>query len=867
MTFGSRRTSREHPPARHDRSQSRRRSQAGYSDRQGSGEAAASSDETLVRCAHCGQSCDRAHLLTSDEKPFCCTGCRSVYEILRDHELCDYYTIRAASDAADDRSSVAAGDRFASHRDYAALDEPAIVRSLVSYLSETRQRIVWNVPSLHCASCVWLLEQLDRFDAGVLMSEVDILRKTVTVDLDPRVTSARRVAEGMAGIGYAPVIQLENPDSNAPKKARSTTRALYSRIGIAGFAAGNTMMIYVARYFAQSERAASGMGSLLGSRLEWVFGWMSVALSIPVLLYSASPWFTAAWAALRGRRITLDVPVALGILVLFIRSVTDLAMGTGEGYLDSFNGLVFFLLIGRLFQQKAFDALSFDRTYRSFFPLSVRVERSSGEQQIIPIEQIAIGEKLSVRNAEVVPCEAVLQSEAAYVDYSFVTGEAMPVECTAGAIIHAGGRIIGRSANLVAMKPVSHSELGAMWGRSTASAKRRPRLLDLSDLFGKWFTALALIIAVVGAAFWLPDLRAAFDVFTAVLIIACPCALTLATPITLGTAMGVLGRFGIYLKNVSVLLELPRITAVFFDKTGTLTFSNPDITFRGRDLTDDEWRMIRSVAAQSVHPLSRAIAAELQEPVSPVSYVHEEVGRGLEARVEDREVRIGALDFVARPPRASFAELPWLAADDDTAGSVYISIDDELVGGLHITSRVRPRTALMLRDLRESVALRLISGDTDREVPMLEPFFEREEMQFSCTPDKKNAEIAAARAKGQHVLMVGDGLNDAGAMETADVAVAVSEDTATLVPACDAIMFADSLIKLPLLLRYARQLKRVILASFVFSIVYNLIGLWLAVAGLLTPLAAAILMPVSSITVIGVSVAGARFFGRRRLWA
>jgi Cu+-exporting ATPase len=172
----------------------------------------------------------------------------------------------------------------------------------------------------------------------------------------------------------------------------------------------------------------------------------------------------------------------------------------------------------------------------------------------------------------------------------------------------------------------------------------------------------------------------------------------------------------------------------------------------------------------------------------------------------------------------------------------------------------------MLRDLRESLSLRLISGDTDRELPMLEPFFDPEEMEWGCTPDKKNAAIAAASAKGQHVLMVGDGLNDAGAMETADVAVAVSEDTATLVPACDIIMHADSLVKLPRLLQYARQLKQVILASFIFSIVYNVIGLWLAVEGMLTPLAAAILMPVSSITVIALSVAGARYFGRRRIW-
>jgi Cu+-exporting ATPase len=563
------------------------------------------------QCAHCGDFCDSSNIRLpafversatqdsadqSNDIVFCCNGCRTVYEILRDHAMCDYYAVGGTPAGVSMRS--ATHTRFASRTDYESLDDSSVVRTLVSYFSESRQRIVWHVPSLHCASCVWLLEQLDRFDSGILFSEVDIFRKTVTVDVDPRRTTLRRVAESMARVGYAPVIQADsegdgNSNSASAPQSQTTSRSLYAKIGVAGFAAGNTMMIYVAQYFAQPEH---GSQSLLGPKLQWVFGWLSILLSVPVLLYSASPWFVAAWAALRRKRVTLDVPVALGIATLFVRSAVDLGLGSSEGYLDSFNGLVFFLLIGRLFQQKAFDALSFDRTYRSFFPLSVRVERA-GEHVIVPIEQIAIGERLLVRNAEVVPCEAVLQTGAAYLDYSFVTGEAQPVECIAGSIVHPGGRVIGRAAELVATKRVSHTELSAMWGRSARSAKRRPLILDISDVFGKWFTSVALAVAVLGAALWLPDLKSAFDVFTAVLIIACPCALTLAAPITLGTAMGVLGKFGIYLKHISVLIELPRITSVYFDKTGTLTFSDPDILFRGRDLTEDEWRTVRGCSA------------------------------------------------------------------------------------------------------------------------------------------------------------------------------------------------------------------------------------------------------------------------------
>ncbi|MDP4198645.1 MAG: heavy metal translocating P-type ATPase metal-binding domain-containing protein [Bacteroidota bacterium] len=821
-----------------------------------------------VACVHCGEDVVGAGIVDGS-LAFCCSGCKTVYEILAEHELCDYY-------GRGENAGISMKRRSIREDEFAVLDDPSVGGGLLTFASSSMARVVWTVPAIHCVSCVWLIERFDRLESGVLASTVDFIRRTVTIDFDPRITSLRKIAERMASVGYAPLLRLEGnikPDHTA-------TRRLYARIGIAGFAAGNTMMMYVAQYFAGS----SGVEHPLMS----VFRILSIALSVPVLFYCASPWFEGARGALRGRRINLDVPVALGILVLFARSVFDITTGQGEGYLDSFNGLVFFLLIGRLFQQKAFDALSFDRTYRSFFPLSVRIERS-GASSVLPIEKVQIGDVLSIRNGEVVPCDSMLESEIGYIDYSFVTGEAVPVECTKGALVYAGGKVLGQSMRLLAIKSVSHSELAAMWDRSgnirqiagsngesggEGVGLPRSTFFKLSDRFGQWFTGIAVMIALAGASLWLPDWAKAFNILTAVLIIACPCALTLAAPITLGSAMGRLGRQGIYLKNMGVLLDLDRVKHVIFDKTGTLTASDHELVFLGRSLTREEWRAIGTIAAQSTHPISRAIAdqlngakgieeqVELDEQGFRLGPVREIIGRGIFGTAIGHTIVIGSPSFIEEECGA----IPEQSGAKEIAAAV--ALDGAYAGAFTLKPVLKSGIANMIARLRErlpdtdkqSPRVALISGDSERDRPLLESHFDASAMTFNCRPAQKVERVQAARAEGRAVLMVGDGLNDAGAMAAADVAIAVTEGTATLVPACDIIMHADALQALPALLQYARAMKWVIAVSLIFSVLYNALGLTLAIFGRLSPMMAAILMPVSSLTVIAISVGGARHF-------
>ncbi len=792
---------------------------------------------TSVVCAHCGDPCADTSI-SLQEKYFCCAGCQSVYEILQTHGLCDYY-------AMDERAGIPMRSSRFDDSYYAALDEPRVLARFTEHAGEHTVLIRFEVPGMHCASCVWLLDQLHRFDVGILRSDVDFLRKTVRVEIDTEKTKASSVARLLSSLGYEPLIHTEGNEVDLDHQRRSVLRGLYMRIGVAGFAAGNVMMISISRYLA-------GYGGLTAT-LETLFSILSIALSLPVLLYSASPWYRSAIGALRHRRINLDVPVAIGISVLFVRSVVDIISGAGEGFLDSFAGLVLFLLVGRLFQQKAFDAVSFDRTYRSFFPLSVRVERK-GIIEVVPIDNVKIGDVMLVRNGEIVPCDSVLLSPLAYFDYAFVTGESLPVENTEGQIIHAGGKVVGAAATLTATRDVSQSYLASLWERAGGKRPRRS-YLELSDRFGARFTYGALAIAAAGFLMWLPDLPMAINVLTAVLIIACPCALTIAAPVTLGTAMARLGIRGIYVKEPGTLLELTNPSVIAFDKTGTLTEPEHRLVVDSAMTSHRAWPLVQALAAHSTHPISRSIAS--MDRTANVTDVVEVTGKGVTGVVNGEQITIGSADL--------FIEQGLMSVETRSASAAaYVAVDGELLGAVTVEPRLRTGVESLISTLRRIASVRLITGDNDRDRPLFGRLFRSDEMSFGQGPEDKVSTIE--RSRSGRVIMVGDGLNDAAAMATADASIAITDGTSTLVPACDVVMTAGELKNLPLLLKYARNMTLVIKANLIFTVFYNVLGLSLALAGVLTPVITAVLMPVSSLIVIGMSVGGARWFARRSVW-
>jgi Cu+-exporting ATPase len=745
-----------------------------------------------------------------------------VFALLDTHGLTQFY----ACDTGAGLSQRTASQRDAAR--FAALDDPDVADRFIDAHDGTFSHATLSVPTLHCASCLWLLEQLWRFDEGIGRSEADLMRRTVRVAFRPDRTTLRGVAERLAALGYEPVIDAEHSAGRMP----AARRDLYLKLGIAGFAVGNMMLFSIPRY---------ANGAPLEPAFQRLFDALNVLFAVPVLVYSASDFFRAAWHAMRMRAITLDVPVAMGLAVLFGRSVWDIATRTGEGFLDSFAGLVFFLLIGRLFQQVAFDRIAFDRTVKSFLPLSVR--HVTGDTMTMRrIEDLRPGDVIVVRPQEVVPADARVIDGTGQVDLAFITGEQLAVTVGAGETVSAGGRVVGEALRLEVLRVVSHSRLAELWNNPVFSQRPAHWLTTVSARFGHWFTIGAVVLAAAGFYAWWPDVRMATQVATAVLIIACPCALTLAAPITLGTALGRLGEAGVYLKRGAVALDLSRVDAVAFDKTGTLTTAEATAVVSVRGLDDHDWALVRRLAAESVHPVSRALAGRV--PVAGVvRHVHESVGEGISGTVDGARVVIGSAHLLARaagvavPPHA---DRTWACVDGR-------------VGWFTLVTPERDGMTAVATDLAATHETWLLSGDHDAEAPRWHAAF-GDRMRFRQSPEDKLAAVRARQVAGRRVLMVGDGLNDAGALAAADVGLAVSDDTACLVPACDAVIRGDRLTLLPAVLRYARRARSVILLCFVVSVVYNVVGLGLALTGHLTPLATAILMPVSSLTVVGLSV-------------
>ena len=790
-------------------------------------------------CRHCGEPCDGtdAAVVTADGA-FCCRGCETVFSILKSHELDGFYACElppglSQRDAARDRGR------------FAALDDPSVASRLIAFDDGHRARLTFQVPAIHCASCVWLLERLWKLDPGVIRAEVDLLRRCVVVDYTPGSTTPRAVAEHLASLGYEPIVTVEDAAAAMPV----ARRRLYLQLGVAGFAFGNMMLFSIPRYV---------NGAPLDQGFQRLFDALNLVFALPVLLFSASDYFRSAWSAIRTRAMALDVPIAVGLVALFGRSVADIASGRSEGFLDSFAGLVFFLLIARVFQQRMFERIAFDRTYRSFLPLTVRVERHGGVVPV-PLEQIVAGDCIVIRSHEIVPADAVLLDVAGAIDYAFTTGESRPVPAAPGEVVRAGGRAAGGVMRLRVLREVSHSDLARLWQNPVFGTPKRRWLSNVNATFGTWFTAGAIVVAVIGGAAWWPDAAAAASVATAVLIVACPCALTMSAPITLGTAAALLGRSGLYLKDPAVALDLSRIDTVAFDKTGTLTSSTIKPSLEVRGLSTDMWLRVKALASVSSHPTSRAIATDpvvafTREEAPRAIGVVEIAGQGVRGSVSGVPVAIGNAAFIA----AQTGTVPAGPAD-----ATFVVAGSQR-GWVRVGAAVRPGIEDAARAISQAHDVYLLSGDHQGERGRWQGLFGAR-MRFRQSPDDKLAFIRSAREEGRRVLMIGDGLNDAGALAAADVGMAVSDQTACLAPACDAVIDGRRLTELPTFLRYARRARHVVALCFTVSVAYNALGLTLALAGALTPLAAAILMPVSSLTIVGISSGAMRWSATRML--
>jgi len=771
-----------------------------------------------VICYHCGQVCEEQEF-KSEDKTFCCYGCRTVFEILNENNLCEYYSYE---------TTPGVNLRNIHEETYAYLDESSIKKKLLSFNSDTFAKVEFFVPAIHCISCIWLLENLQRLNTGVVKSAVNFARKRVSIDFNPSVVALSEIARLMASLGYPPQINLSEE-----KKEKASSKDLIMKLAVAGFAFGNIMLLSFPEYLGIEGTETT---------LKTLFSYLNVALAIPVTFYSGKDYFTNAIQSFKQRQINIDVPIAVGLAALFLRSTYDILSNTGPGYLDSLAGLVFFLLIGRWFQSKTYESLAFDRDFKSYFPLAVQ-KKSGEEWKPVVIYELEKGDTIKVRNWEVTPADSLLLDAEAYFDYSFVTGESRPVKVNAGELVYAGGRLVGKPVCLVVEKKTSQSHLTSLWNKEVFQKSEESRYRKIIDLAARRFTWAVLGIALITAGYWyLKDPSQMWLVLTAVLMVACPCALALAAPFTYGNMLRVFGRHGFYLKNADVIERLSKIDTLVFDKTGTVTNGAASLDFVGV-LDDHELGWVKTLTSSSSHPLSNLITKSIkQNSAALVSDFFEKPGRGIEGKIGDHSILIGSAGYVKFT-----GLLPELSS------KVFVSIDDQVRGYFKIETRVREGITALMQSLK-SKKVTMLSGDSEADLDRMRYVFPANaSLLFNQNPHDKLEYISALQSANHKVMMLGDGLNDSGALKQSDVGVAITDDTGVFTPSCDGILEGNKLSEVDKFLSLAGAATTILKTGFGISFFYNIIALSFAVSGHLTPLIAAILMPISSISVVGFS--------------
>ncbi|MDP3312414.1 heavy metal translocating P-type ATPase metal-binding domain-containing protein [Lutibacter sp.] len=770
-------------------------------------------------CYHCGTDC-KTTVIEFEQKNFCCNGCKTVFEILNGNDLTCYYDLESSP-----------GNIPKELRGkFNYLDNEDIKDKLLEFNDDEISVITFYIPGIHCSSCIWVLENLNKLNGGVTTSLVNFPQKKIRITFANSRISLKQIAELISSIGYEPYISLENAEGNVSV----IDNTLLYQLSIAAFAFGNIMLLSFPEYFQVDE--------FWLEKYKHLFRWLMFAMSVPVVFYSAKGFYSSAYKGLKHKILNIDVPIALGITVLFLRSTIEIVLDIGTGFFDSLTGLVFFLLLGKIFQQKTYNFLSFERDYKSYFPIAV-TKIVNGIESNIPVNAIEKGDRLLIRNEELIPVDGILITGDASIDYSFVTGESNPVVKNSGDKIYAGGKQTQGAIEMEVISTISQSYLTQLWGNDVFKKVDTIGIKNITDTMSKYFTIAILSISIVAGVFWYfyqPEM--VINVVTAVLIIACPCALALSAPFSLGNMLRIFGYKKFYVKNAVTIENIAKINTIIFDKTGTITSTKEsNIVYRGTNLNDKEKIAIKSLLRASNHPLSRALYSFIESDLNidkPESF-EEVVGKGIVGKIGNLTIKLGSSGFVGNTENAL----------NETA--INVNINNDFRGSYVFKNSYRNGLNDVFAILNQKYKLIILSGDNEGEKAHLEKILPKNIIfYFNQKPEDKLNFVKKLQEKGEYVMMVGDGLNDSGALAQSNVGISISENVNVFSPACDAILDAKLFNKLPEFLTLSNKTVSIIKSSFIFSLLYNVIGLYFALTGQLEPVVAAILMPLSSITIV-----------------
>ncbi len=801
-------------------------------------------------CFHCGLPIPKQETVVAtiegEQRDFCCNGCKSVCEVIYGSGMEGFYE-RTSDDA-----QLAPPPELLEE---AALFDLEEIQSQYVQQIGTLREINLLVEGIHCAACVWLIERTLEPVPGVVRARVNLSGKRLLLRWDPQQIALSTLIQKLARVGYAAV--PFDPES-VEGQLRKRDRSLLYRLVFAGFTMMNLLWISIALY----------TGADQGEFRGW-FHWLGFLLATPTLLYSGFPFFKGAWTGLQARHLTMDLPIAVGATTTYLYStyITFSDAVVGEVYFDTVVNFIFVILVGRYLESAAKrQAVSSTQRLMDLQPRVANRLDSDGVEEVVAVRKLRAGDRVRVKPGQRIPVDGLLLVGVSEVDESMLSGESLPVLKGPGDALYAG-TVNGHGVLEIEVEGVlGNSALGKIIGLVEEAQASKAPIQCTADQIVPWFVTATLGLAAVTFLFWLPtNFELALMASTSVLIITCPCAFGLATPMAIAVASGVAARHGVLIKNGGVLETLSSIRHMIFDKTGTLTEGKLTVQHLGLASGWDELRFYQIAHAlerHSEHPLAKAIVehAETCYPdeirnTREAEQFEYSPGLGVSGRFDGGVVRLGSASWMAKSGIECAASLSRMASEREALAetAIFLAFDDHCVGMVSLADRLRPSAPTLLSRLKEQgVKLSLLSGDRQQVAEATAKTLGVEiEVIAEVMPDQKAGVVRDLQHGGASVAMVGDGVNDAPALTMADVGIAMGSGTDVSVESADVVLLSSDLHQVELANRISRRTLRTIRQNIGISILYNVIMVPLAMMAMITPLVAAISMPISSLLVIG----------------